>query len=363
MLSKNEIKRYNRHIIMSEIGQKGQKKLKNSKVLVIGAGGLGCPVLQYISAAGVGTIGICDYDIVSESNLQRQILYSVDDIGKPKAEIAKKRLETNNPYIQFIIHNEKITKYNVFELIDNYDIIVDGSDNFSTRYMVGDACTIKKKPLVYGAIYKFEGQVSVFNYQNGPSYRCLFSEEPEKEAPTCSDIGVIGVLPGIIGSIQANETIKLCLGIGNILSGRLFVIDTLSFNFNIIKFEKTKFADNIKELGEYDFDCYSGSSKVKNISSIELKEMLLNNKAVDLIDIREKNDFESYHIKGSKNILKDILMNNTELINNTKKTVIICDLGITSAALIQYLESNFKLEDLYNLKGGIQAWLESDSVK
>src|SRR5690606_19253182 len=214
--------RYSRHIILSEIGQAGQDKLLSAKVLVIGAGGLGCPVLQYLAAAGIGTLGIIDFDVVEISNLQRQVLFGTSSLGKNKAEAAKKHLEDLNPEISIMAYAEKLTYQNALELFKNYDIIVDGSDNFETRYLVNDACIITNKPLVFGAIYKFEGQVSVFNYQNGPSYRCLFPNPPQKDTvPNCSEIGVLGVLPGIIGSMQANEVLKIILGIGSTLSGKL----------------------------------------------------------------------------------------------------------------------------------------------
>ena len=229
---KEEKQRYNRHIIMPEIGMDGQLKLKKASVLVIGAGGLGCPVLQYLGAAGVGRIGIVDFDKVDASNLQRQILFGVADIGKFKAEVAKERLLANNPYITVETHVTKLDSSNALSIIGEYDIVVDGSDNFATRYLVNDACVILNKPLVFGAIYKFEGQLCVFNYQNGPSYRCLFPDQPSADSiPTCSQIGVVGVLPGIVGSMQANEVIKVILEKDDVLSGRFLTIDILANSF------------------------------------------------------------------------------------------------------------------------------------
>ena len=252
MLSKNELKRYNRHIIMSEIGINGQKKLKSAKVLVIGAGGLGCPVLQYITAAGVGTIGICDFDFVDESNLQRQILFNTEDIGKAKAKVAAQKLSLLNPNVKIITHNQKLDKTNVLDIFKDYDIIVDGSDNFPTRFLVNDACVILGKILVFGAIYKFEGQISVFNYKNGPTYRCLIPEEPLiSENISCSQVGVIGVLPGIIGSYQANEVVKIIAEIGDVMSGKILLIDTLRMEHNIIEINRNNEYANISELSEY----------------------------------------------------------------------------------------------------------------
>jgi len=237
------LERYNRHIILSEIGEKGQQKLLASRVLVIGAGGLGCPVLQYLAGAGVGVLGVIDFDAVEESNLQRQILYGTSVLGKNKALAAKERLQDLNPTITINAYPEKLTAKNALALFLEYDIIVDGSDNFGTRYLVNDACIISGKPLVYGAIFKFHGQVSVFNYKNGPSYRCMFPTEPrEGDVPSCNEIGVLGVLPGIIGSMQANEVLKIILELGTVLSGKILVYDSLSTEIFPITTERN---DNI----------------------------------------------------------------------------------------------------------------------
>jgi adenylyltransferase/sulfurtransferase len=231
ILTNEEKKQYDRHLILDEIGVEGQLKLKQAKVLIVGAGGLGCPVLQYLTAAGVGTLGIIDDDVVTQSNLQRQILYTLDDVGLSKAETAAKRLSRLNPFIVFNVHNEKLTRENAVSLFQGYDIIVDGSDNFATRYLTNDAAVIAKKPLVYGAVFKFEGQVSVFNYFGSGTYRCLYPSPPKpEEAPNCSQIGVLGVLPGIIGSLQANETIKIICGIGVVLSNKLLVFNVLTMH-------------------------------------------------------------------------------------------------------------------------------------
>ena len=227
--------RYNRHIILSEIGQKGQDKLSKAKVLVVGAGGLGCPILQYLAAAGVGTIGIVDFDVVEVSNLQRQILFGSSSLGQNKAAAAKERLSDLNNSITINAYPEKLTFQNAIELFNQYDIIVDGTDNFETRYLINDACILTNKPLVFGAIYKFQGQVSVFNYNNGPTYRCAFPNKPKKDTvPNCSEVGVLGVLPGIIGTMQANEVLKIILGIGNVLSGKLLCYDALSAQSTIL---------------------------------------------------------------------------------------------------------------------------------
>ena len=233
--------RYNRHIILSEIGQAGQDKISNAKVLVIGAGGLGCPILQYLTAAGVGSIGIVDFDSVNISNLQRQVLFGTSTLGKNKAEAAKQRLEDLNDEISIVAYPKKLTHSNAVDLFHKYDIIVDGTDNFETRYLVNDACIISNKPLVFGAIYKFEGQVSIFNYKNGPSYRCIFPHPPEKGSiPNCSEVGVLGVLPGIIGAMQANEVIKIILEFGNMLSGKLLCFNALTLQNSIIRISRSE---------------------------------------------------------------------------------------------------------------------------
>ena len=256
MLTSEEKKQYNRHLILDKIGEKGQLKLKKAKVLVIGAGGLGCPVLQYLTAAGVGTIGIIDDDVVDQSNLQRQILYTIDDIGISKAITASKKLSKLNPFIKFDVYQEKLTRENAISLFEKYDIIVDGSDNFSTRYLTNDASAITRKPLVYGAIFKFEGQVSVFNYKESGSYRCLYPTPPKPdESPNCSEIGVLGVLPGIIGSLQANEVIKMICEIGEVLTNKVLIYDTLTLRQLTLKFEKSEKANITKLEEDYDFFC------------------------------------------------------------------------------------------------------------
>jgi molybdopterin/thiamine biosynthesis adenylyltransferase len=237
-MSPEELIRYKRHILLPEIGLPGQEKLKQAKVLVVGAGGLGCPVLLYLTAAGVGTIGIMDDDRVDESNLQRQILYHPEDVGRFKAEVARARLANQNPHIKMNSHVSRLNSQNALSVFAFYDIIIDGSDNFPTRYLVNDACVILGKPLVFGSIFKFHGQVSVFNYKNGPTYRCLYPQPPATdEVPNCSEIGVLGVLPGIIGTLMTNEVLKMITETGEILSGKLVMIDTLTLDFNSFSFK------------------------------------------------------------------------------------------------------------------------------
>lgn len=363
-LTDQEKNRYSRHILLEKVGLEGQEKLKAAKVLVIGAGGLGCPVLQYLTAAGVGTIGIIDFDRVDASNLQRQILYTVADIGKNKAVSAKNRLTQNNPHVNFDVYPEKLTTKNALELFSRYDMVVDGTDNFSTRYLVNDACVISNKPLIYGAIYKFEGQVSVFNYEQGATYRCLFPEPPTAgSVPNCSDVGVIGVLPGIIGTQQANEVIKLILEIGNPLSGKLLTYDALNNAFltlNINRSEEAvqKVLSNSKDFENMDYDFFCGitkNDKMSEISVAELKEWLSNSKNIQIIDVRE--DWEQPQIKelNAINIPLNAIPTNFDKIDRDKETVVFCQHGIRSLNCIEYLEQQ-GFNNLINLEGGIVNW-------
>ncbi len=260
--TEDQIKRYSRHIILPEVGGKGQKKLLSSRVLLIGAGGLGSPAAYYLAAAGIGTIGIVDFDIVDISNLQRQILHSTNDIGKPKVESAKETLTALNPDIKVISYKEKLTSENIFGIIKDYDVIVDGCDNFPTRYLVNDACVLSGKVNIHGSIFRFEGQATVFDPKNGPCYRCLYPEPPPPGmVPSCQEAGVLGVLPGIIGTIQAVETIKILLGIGKTLTGRLLIFDALKMSFRELKLKKNPqcplCGDNptIRQLIDYDEFC------------------------------------------------------------------------------------------------------------
>ncbi|WP_405567578.1 molybdopterin-synthase adenylyltransferase MoeB [Polaribacter sp. Asnod6-C07] len=348
MLTSEEKKQYNRHLILDKIGEKGQLKLKKAKVLVIGAGGLGCPVLQYLTAAGVGTIGIIDDDVVDQSNLQRQILYTIDDIGFSKAVTASKRLSKLNPFVKFDVYQEKLTRENAISLFEKFDIIVDGSDNFSTRYLTNDASIITKKPLVYGAIFKFEGQVSVFNYKESASYRCLYPTPPKpNESPNCSEIGVLGVLPGIIGSFQANEVIKMICEIGEVLTNKVLIYDTLTMRQLKLKFEKSENANITKLEEDYDFFC--GIKSIEN--EINLDEVENNLENYNLLDVREEYEHEDYNI-GGKNIPLSELDDRLDEIDTQKPTVVYCASGIRSKKAIDILGKNDKKSTFYNLKNG-----------
>ncbi len=349
MLTKEEQKQYDRHLILNEVGVEGQLKLKAAKVLVVGAGGLGCPVLQYLTAAGVGTIGLIDDDVVSQSNLQRQILYTQNDIDTPKVLAASKRLSALNPFIQFNTYYEKLTKENAIELFSKYDIIVDGSDNFSTRYLVNDAAVLTNKPLVYGAIFKFEGQVSVFNYNEGPTYRCLYPTPPKPdEVPNCSQIGVIGVLPGVIGSLQANEVIKIICSLGEVLSGKMLTYNLLTMQQLVLKFKRTDKAI-VKELEE-NYDVFCGVSLGEN--EITLNELNKNKETYNLLDVREPWEREQHHIGGQHIPLRELSQRFNE-VDITKDIVVYCKSGIRSKKAIEFLKEQLKKTTFINLKGGV----------
>ncbi|PHS67525.1 MAG: dinucleotide-utilizing protein [Flavobacterium sp.] len=338
--------RYNRHIILSEIGQEGQDKLSKAKVLVIGAGGLGCPVLQYLAAAGVGTLGIIDFDIVSESNLQRQILYGTSSLGKNKAETAKARLEDLNNEISIIAYPEKLRHKNAISLFHKYDIIVDGTDNFITRYLVNDASIITGKPLVYAGIYKFEGQVSVFNYKGGPSYRCLFPNPPKEGAiPNCSEVGVLGVLPGIIGTLQANEVLKMILGIGEVLSGKVLYYNTLTNQTTILKINRSEAEIQRVKNSEPIFETLIAEDNCEvSVEEISIKEVL-QKKDTQLIDVREKNENPKIESDKIVHIPLSELENRTTELNSEKEIIFFCQAGIKSKRAASIINNSFSIKE------------------
>jgi molybdopterin/thiamine biosynthesis adenylyltransferase/rhodanese-related sulfurtransferase len=350
VLSKQEQSRYQKQTILPEIGLAGQEKLCAARVLVIGAGGLGCPVLQYLAAAGVGTLGVADGDVVDLSNLQRQVLYTVNDIGQRKADVAEHKLRALNPHIDIITYPCYIDSGNVAGTIRDYDIIVDGSDNFATRYLVNDACVMQNKPMVSGAIYKFEGQVSVFNYKDGPTYRCIFPEPPQEgESPNCADIGVIATLPGIIGSIQANEVIKIITGVGEVLSGKLLVIDTLTMQSHTFHFKLNAANKKITRLPDSPQPC---KVAVPTINYAELQNKM-NNKAVQLVDVREAGEHQIRNI-GGVNIPLSGLEAGSSMLHPEITTVLYCASGVRSRNAGELLlQKGFK--EVFTLEHGINA--------
>ena len=347
-MTPEENKRYSRHIILPEIGLEGQQKLKRAKVLVIGAGGLGCPVLQYLTAAGVGIIGIVDFDRVDESNLQRQVLYSTEDIGKYKADIAKEKLSKQNPYINLTSHVIHLTSVNAIDIISQYDIVVDGSDNFATRYLVNDACVILNKVLVFGSIFKFDGQVSVFNYKGGTTYRCLYPDPPAAgEVPNCAETGVIGVLPGIVGTLMANEVIKLITNVGEVLSGKLLTVDALTMQFNTFTITANPANKNIKKLIDYDIFC----GTIQEISAAELKEKIKRKEDFQLVDVREQSEYEIKNIGGILIPLKE-LGNSLTKLNKEKEIIVHCASGARSKKALAILKEH-GFTKVYTLKNGL----------
>ncbi len=362
-LNPAEMARYARHIAIPSFGLAAQKKLKAASVLVVGSGGLGSPVLLYLAAAGVGHIGIVDFDVVDESNLQRQVLFSINDIGKPKVEVAKARLEALNPHIKITIHNSKITSENALTLIKDYDVVADGTDNFPTRYLVNDACVLTGKVNVYASIFQFEGQVSVFNFlcengQRGPNYRDIFPEPPPPGlVPNCAEGGVLGVLPGIIGSLQANEVIKVITGVGEPLVGRLFLFDAASFMTRTLNIRKNPNI-TITELIDYEIFCgmhNNESLAIKEITAKELKILMDEQANIQLIDVREPYEHDIVNI-GAELIPLQTLDKHVDQISRTKKVIVHCRSGQRSADAIKLLEKSFHFDNLYNLKGGILAY-------
>ncbi len=362
-LSGPEMARYARHIAIPEFGMEGQKKLKAGKVLVIGAGGLGSPVLLYLAAAGVGTIGIVDFDTVDESNLQRQILFNVNDVGASKAETAKERLLALNPHLNIVVYKTRFTRENALELIKDYDVVADGTDNFPTRYLVNDACVLAGKVNVYASIFQFEGQVSVFNYLNtdgtrGPNYRDMFPEPPPPGlVPNCAEGGVLGVLPGIIGSMQASEVIKVLTGVGEPLAGRLFLFDAASFTTRILKVSKNP-DTKITELINYEQFCGiepAPDKPVKEITVQELNELMIEGADFQLIDVREPHEYGIANLEGELIPLATV-SSAAHRISKEKQVIVHCRSGVRSAKAIRELENLFGFENLYNLKGGILAW-------
>ena len=348
--------RYSRHIILDEIGQAGQEKINAAKVLVIGAGGLGCPVLQYLVAAGVGTIGIVDYDTVDESNLQRQILYSTASIGQKKVIAAKERLHQLNPTISIETYPEKLDSENIVRIFSGYDIIVDGTDNFSTRYLINDASIILDKPLVYGAIYKFEGQVTVFNYQDGPSYRCLFPNPPHKgTVPNCLEIGVLGVLPGIIGTMQANEVLKLILGIGISLSRKLFCFNALTNQSMTIAIKRNEAKIALVKKRGLNFENIEDTTFCSNAASEIEIEQIISEENIQFIDVRALSETPRIDREDMLEIPLPELAENLYLISSDKKIVVFCKSGIRSAQAVAQLKEH-NINNCWSLKDGVSAF-------
>ncbi len=365
MLTSAEKTRYQKHILLPQIGLEGQQKLKLAKVLVIGAGGLGCPVLLYLTAAGIGKIGILDSDVVDLTNLQRQVLYKTEDIGKPKAATAAKRLAQMNDTIEIEAVNQKLKKENAEAFIKMYDIVVDCTDNFSARYLINDMCVKLQKPFVYGAIHQFEGQVSVFNFKDnngvlGPTYRCLFPEQPsDLEIPNCAAIGVLGILPGTLGMYQANEVVKMITGIGKVLSGEFLMVDLLENTSQKIKVKRRADAEHLIEQHHAESDDIAACSTdniMKTITVEELHNQLVQNKELVLLDVRNLYEYDICHLANSVLIPMNSIPNNIKHIPRDKPVVVYCHHGMRSASVIEFLVQNHGFKNLINLEGGINEW-------
>ncbi len=363
-LTVDEVARYSRHLIIPDVGVTGQKRLKNAKVLVVGAGGLGSPALLYLAAAGVGTLGIVDFDVVDESNLQRQVIHGVSDVGRSKAESARDSIREINPYVEVVLHQERLESDNALDVFRPYDLILDGTDNFATRYLVNDACVLLGKPYVWGSIYRFEGQASVFWDEHGPNYRDLYPDPPPPGmVPSCAEGGVLGVLCASIGSIMVTEAIKLITGIGEPLLGRLMVYDALEMSYRTIKVRKDPAARPITELIDYELFCGVVSDAAQEaaadstISAQDLKDMLDAGKDPYLVDVREPVEFEIVKIPGGVLIPKDRILSGEALaeLPQDQPLVLYCRTGVRSAeALAAVKAAGFR--DAVHLRGGVTAW-------
>jgi len=376
-LTKDEIKRYSRHLLLSEVGVEGQEKLKKASVLIVGLGGLGSPLAMYLAASGIGKLGLVDYDTVDVSNLQRQIIHGTSDVGRLKNDSATEKLKEINPEIVVVRHDEALTSQNALDIIGNYDIVADGSDNFQTRYLVNDACVLLGKPNVYGSVYRFEGQVSVFWAQKGPCYRCLFPNPPEPgSVPSCEEAGVLGVLPGVIGMLQSTEVIKLILGKGTSLIGRLMLYNALDMRFSEIKLKANPNClvcgnnPEIKTLIDYDEFC--GVKKQEDISSNSshllenwegqkemqpqvLFELIKKKHNLFLLDVREPYEYEICNIDKAVLIPLNQVANNLKSLPKDKMIIVMCHHGGRSRKIMNYLQQN-DFVSVYNLDGGIDKY-------
>ncbi len=371
-LTVDEVRRYSRHLIIPDVGMSGQKRLKNAKVLCVGAGGLGSPALMYLAAAGVGTLGIIDFDVVDESNLQRQIIHGQADIGRPKAESARDTVREINPLTEVILHKERLDSGNAMRIFESYDIIVDGTDNFATRYLVNDACVLLGKPYVWGSIYRFDGQASVFWAEHGPCYRCLYPEPPPPGmVPSCAEGGVLGVLCASVGSIQVTEAIKVITGIGDPLVGRLMIYDALEMSYRSVRVRKDPECPvcgknpSVTELIDYEAFCGTVSDEAQEAASgstitpRELKGMLDANEDVLLIDVREPNEYEIVSIPGAVLIPKGEFISGAALssLPQHKRIVLHCKTGVRSAECLAVVKGA-GFADAVHVGGGVVAWVK-----
>ena len=371
-LTNEEVLRYSRHLILPDVGLAGQRKLKAGRVLLIGAGGLGSPLALYLAAAGVGTLGLVDFDVVDVSNLQRQVLHGTKDVGRPKLESARDRIRDVNPHVHVEPYETRLTSDNALDIIRDYDVVIDGTDNFATRYLTNDACVLLGKPNVYGSIFRFEGQASVFALEEGPCYRCLFPEPPPPGlVPSCAEGGVLGVLPGLVGTIQATEGIKLILGVGEPLVGRLLLIDALSMRFRTVKLRKDPSCPacgthEIRELIDYDQFCgvtqeaavpNGNANGIPEITPAELAERIRRGDDIDLIDVREPYELDIARIPNVRLIPLGSLPEALPGLDGSRETVVICRTGARSGRAVRQLQAA-GFRRVYNLAGGIHRWAD-----
>src|SRR3954469_17036026 len=370
-LSREEVQRYSRHLIMPEVGVEGQRKLKAARVLCIGAGGLGAPASMYLAAAGVGTLGLVDFDKVDASNLHRQIIYGTPDVGRPKLEASRDRLQAMNPSVNVVLHGAALTSKNALDVLRDYDVILDGTDNFQTRYLVNDACVLLGKPNAYGSIFRFDGQASVFAVKGGPCYRCLYPEPPPPGlVPSCAEGGVLGVLPGVIGVIQATEAIKLILGSGQPLIGRLLLYDALQMRFRELKLRRDPecpiCGDHPTIHALIDYDQFCGvvpaqaqpvSTGVPEVTVKQLKAKIHKGDVFFLLDVREPNEYQICRIAGATLIPLGELAQRTGELDRSKEMIVHCKMGGRSAKAVSLLQER-GFNRVSNLKGGILAWID-----
>lgn len=364
-----ELARYSRHIGLAEIGEEGQRRLKQASVLIVGAGGLGSPAALYLAAAGIGRIGIVDFDTVDLSNLHRQLLHDTSRVGESKTASARDRLRAINPHVHVEPIDEELTSSNALEIIGEYDVVVDGTDNFKTRYLTNDACVLLERPNVYGSVLRFEGQASVFATPDGPCYRCLFREPPPPGlVPSCAEAGVLGVLPGLIGTIQATEAIKLIVGVGDSLAGRLLLVDALRMQFRTIRLRRDPECPacgtrEIRELIDYDEFCGTSRSadtnqtapRVRELTPRELAERLRRGESVDLIDVREPHEWRIARIEGARLVPLNRIEASVSNLSRERDIVLYCHHGFRSRAAAEFLVAQ-GFQGVWNLSGGIDRW-------
>lgn len=369
-LSADEVLRYSRHVIIPDVGLIGQRRLKNARVLLVGAGGLGSPLALYLAAAGVGTLGLVDFDVVDLTNLQRQILHGTKDVGRSKLDSATEHIRDVNPHVHVERFETRLTSVNALDIVRDFDVVVDGTDNFPTRYLTNDACVLLGKPNVYGSIFRFEGQASVFATADGPCYRCLFPEPPPPGlVPSCAEGGVLGVLPGLIGTIQATETLKLLLGIGEPLVGRLLLVDALATRFHTVKLRRDPTCPacgtrTIRELVDYEEFCGTRRAEaqeladaVPEIAPVELAERLRRGDDIDLIDVREPHEWEIARIPGAQLIPLATVAEAAATLDRSRDIVVHCKGGVRSAKAVRHLRAA-GFTRVWNLAGGITRWSE-----